>query len=334
MDYQKILADLKNKKYSTVYFLEGEEPYYIDIVSDYILEHVLTESEKSFNQTLLYGKDITLDTILTASRRYPMMAERQVVVVREAQNIKDIDDLASYVEKPAPSTILVLCHKYKTVDKRKKLYKAIQKNGVYLESKPLYENQVPAWIVDYLKTQRLGIEAKAVQMITDHVGNNLQRIVNELDKVIFSAIPGTSITVDDVEKNIGISKEYNAFEFQKALGSRDIFKSNRIVNYLIHNEKSNPMTMIVGILIGFFRKILTYHAIENKNNPGEVAQKLGISPYFINDYLNAAKSYPLQKAVLVLSLLREYDLRSKGARGGSTENGELLRELTYKIIHI
>ncbi len=334
MDFQKILAELKDKKYSPVYFLEGEEPYYIDLISDYILENVLTESEKSFNQTLLYGKEITIDTILTASRRYPMMAERQVVVVREAQNIRDIDELASYVEKPAPSTVLVLCHKYKTIDKRKKLYKAIQKNGVYLESKPLYENQVPNWITGYLKTQQLGIEPKAVQMITDHVGNNLQRIVNELDKVIFSAIPGTSITVDDVEKNIGISKEYNAFEFQKALGSKDLYKANRIVNYLIENEKTTPMRMIVGILITYFRKILTYHTIENKSNTGEVAQKLGISPFFINDYLTAGRNYPLQKAVLVISLLREYDLKSKGARGGTTENGELLRELTYKILHL
>jgi DNA polymerase-3 subunit delta len=334
MDFQKILSDLKDKKYSTVYFLEGEEPYYIDLISDYILENVLTESEKSFNQTLLYGKEITIDTILTAARRYPMMAERQVVVVREAQNIRDIDELASYVEKPAPSTLLVLCHKYKTIDKRKKLYKAVQKNGVYLESKPLYENQVPNWIIGYLKTQQLGIEPKAVQMITDHVGNNLQRIVNELDKVIFSAIPGTSITVDDVEKNIGISKEYNAFEFQKALGSKDLYKANRIVNYLIENEKSTPMNMITGILISYFRKILTYHSIENKGNQGEVAQKLGVSPFFINDYLTAGRNYPLQKAVLAISLLREYDLRSKGARGGTTENGELLRELTYKILHL
>lgn len=334
MDYQKILADLKIKQYSPVYFLEGEEPYYIDVVSDYILEHVLTDSEKSFNQTLLYGKDITLDTILTAARRYPMMAERQVVVVREAQNIRDIEELTSYIEKPSPSTLLVLCYKYKTIDKRKKLYKAIQKNGVYLESKPLYENQVPAWIVEYLKTQRLGIEPKAVAMITDHVGNNLQRIVNELDKVIFPAVPGTSITVDDVEKNIGISKEYNAFEFQKALGSKDIYKTNRIMNYLVENEKSTSIQMIISLLVAYFRKILTYHSMENKTSQSEVAQKLGVSPFFVNDYITAGRNYPLQKAVLVLSLLREYDLRSKGARGGTTANGELLRELTYKILHI
>jgi DNA polymerase-3 subunit delta len=334
MEFYKILAELEEKNFSPVYFLEGEEPYYIDVVSDYILENVLTEAEKSFNQTLLYGKDITLDTVLTAARRYPMMAERQVVVVREAQNIRDIEELASYVEKPAPSTLLVLCYKYKTIDKRKKLYKAVQKNGVHMESKPLYENQIPDWIIKYLKTKKLGIEQKAVQMITDHIGNNLQRIVNELDKVIFSAVPGTSITVDDVEKNIGISKEYNAFEFQKALSTKDIYKANRIVNYFIENEKSNSIQMIVAILVAYFRKILTFHTLENKSNQSEVAQKLGVSPYFVGDYLTAGRNYPLQKAVLVLSLLREYDLRSKGARGGTTENGELLRELTYKILHL
>jgi len=334
MEFQTILSDLKAKKYSTVYFLEGEEPYYIDLISDYILENVLTESEKSFNQTLLYGKDITLDTILTAARRYPMMAERQVVVVREAQNIKDIDELASYVERPAPSTVLVLCYKYKTIDKRKKLYKAIQKHGVYMESKALYEYKIPEWIISYLKTKQLGIEHKAVQMITDHIGNNLQRIVNELDKVIFSAIPGTSITVDDVEKNIGISKEYNAFEFQKALGQRDIYNANRIVNYFVENEKSNPIQMVIAVLASYFRKILTFHSLANKGNDSEVAQRLGVSPFFVKDYLTAGRNYPLQKAVLVISLLREYDLRSKGARGGTTDNGELLRELTYKILHL
>ena len=334
MEFYKILAELEEKNFSPVYFLEGEEPYYIDVVSDYILENVLTEAEKSFNQTLLYGKDITLDTVLTAARRYPMMAERQVVVVREAQNIRDIEELASYVEKPAPSTLLVLCYKYKTIDKRKKLYKAVQKNGVHMESEPLYENQIPDWIIKYLKTKKLGIEQKAVQMITDHIGNNLQRIVNELDKVIFSAVPGTSVTVDDVEKNIGISKEYNAFEFQKALSTKDIYKANRIVNYFIENEKSNSIQMIVAILVAYFRKILTFHTLENKSNQNEVAQKLGVSPYFVGDYLTAGRNYPLQKAVLVLSLLREYDLRSKGARGGTTENGELLRELTYKILHL
>ena len=333
MDFHNILTDLKNKNYSTVYFLEGEEPYYIDLISDYILENVLSESEKAFNQTLLYGKDITLDHILTAARRYPMMADRQVVVVREAQNIKDIDELASYVERPAPSTLLVLCYKYKTIDKRKKLYKAIE-NRCLPGIQTVKVSRFPTGLSITSKRKQLGIEHKAVQMITDHIGNNLQRIVNELDKIIFSAIPGTSISVDDVEKNIGISKEYNAFEFQKALGYRDLYNANRIVNYFIENQKSNSIQMIVSILVTYFRKILTYHTLANKNDESEVAQKLGVSPFFVKDYLIAGRNYPLQKAVLVLSLLREYDLRSKGARGGTTENGELMRELTYKILHL
>ena len=334
MDYNQIITDLKNKKYSPVYFLEGEEPFFMDRVSDYILENILTEDEKGFNQTILYGKDLSIDSIMTASKRFPMMAERQVVVVREAQNIKNIEDLASYVEKPMHSTILVFNYKYKTIDKRKKLYKALQKNGVYLESKPLYENQIPLWISNYLKEKNLGIDPRAAQMIADFVGSDLQRIVNELEKVTISLVLGTSIMPDDVEKNIGISKDYNVFELQKALGNRDVLKSNRIINYFIDNEKQNPFTLIIGNLVTFFRKILIYHSIENKNDRALVAQKLGVNPFFISDYTNAASKYSLDKAVNIISMMREYDLRSKGARGGTAANGELLRELAFKILHI
>jgi DNA polymerase-3 subunit delta len=334
MDYTQIIADLKNKNYLPVYFLEGEEPFYIDRISDYILNNVLTEDEKGFNQTILYGKDLSLDSIMTAAKRFPMMAERQVVVIREAQNIKNIEDLSTYVEKPMPSTILVFNYKYKSIDKRKKLYKALQKNGVYFESKPLYENQIPAWISKYLKEINLGIDPRAAQMITDFVGSDLQRIVNELEKVTISLVPGTSIMPDDVEKNIGISKDFNVFELQKALGNKDILKSNQIINYFIDNEKQNPLTLIIGNLVTFFRKILTYHTIENKNDRTLVAQKLGVNPYFINDYANAASKYSLDKSVSIIAIMREFDLRSKGARGGSTSNGDLLRELVYKILHI
>jgi DNA polymerase-3 subunit delta len=334
MDFKQILNDLRSRNFSPIYFLEGEEPYFIDLISDYILENVLTESEKGFNQTILYGKDISIDTILTAARRYPMMAERQVVAIREAQNIKNIEDLASYFEKPLVSTILVISYKYKTIDKRKKLYKALLKSGVYFESKILYENQVPAWISDYLKSQNLGIEPRAGQLIADYVGTNLQRIVNELDKVILSMVPGTSITVNDVEKNIGISKDYNTFELQNALGNRNVLKANQIINYFIDNEKMHPLPPLLANLVSYFRKILLYHSIENKNDRNEIARKLGVNPYFINDYITAAKSFPLDKAISIISLMREIDLRSKGARGGSTENGELLRELIYKILHI
>jgi len=334
MDYNQIIADLRNKVYSPVYFLEGEEPFFMDRISDFILENVLTEDEKGFNQTILYGKDLSIDSIMTAAKRFPMMAERQVVVIREAQNIKNIEDLASYCEKPMRSTILVFNYKYKTIDKRKKLYKAIQKNGIYLESKPLYENQVPAWISKYLNEKNLGIDPRAAQMITDFVGSDLQRIVNELEKVTISLVPGTSIMPADVEKNIGISKEFNTFELQNALGNKDILKANRIINYFIDNEKLHPLTVIVGMLVNYFRKILIYHSIENKSDRSVVAQKLGVNPFFISDYANAAKNYSLDKAITIISMMREYDLRSKGGRGGSTANGDLLRELVFKILHI
>ena len=334
MDYNQIITDLKNRKYSPVYFLEGEEPYFMDQISHYILENVLTDDEKGFNQSILYGKDLSIDTIMTSAKRFPMMAERQVVVIREAQNIKNIEDLASYVENPMHSTILVINYKYKTIDKRKKLYKALQKKGVYMESKPLYDNQVAAWISKYLKEKNLGIDPRAAQMIADFIGSDLQRIVNELEKVTISLVPGTSIMPEDVEKNIGISKDFNFFELQKALGNKEILKSNQIINYFIDNEKQNSLTSIIGNLATYFRKILVFHGLENKNDRNIVAQKLGVNPFFINDYISASRNYPLDKAINIISMMREYDLRSKGGRGGSTPNGDLLRELTFKILHI
>lgn len=334
MDFNQILTDLKNRKFFPVYFLEGEEPYFMDGISDYILENVLTEDEKGFNQCILYGKDLSIDSIMTAARRFPMMAERQVVVIREAQNIKNIEELVSYVEKPLKSTILVINYKYKTIDKRKKLYKAIQKNGLFFESKPLYENQVPGWITKYLHAKNFGIDPRAAQLIADFVGSDLQRIVNDLEKVTISLLPGTSILPQDVEKNIGISKDFNSFELQNALGKKDILKSNRIINYFIDNEKMHPFPAIIGALVTYYRKLLMYHSFENKSNSAEIAQKLGVNPFFLNDYITAARNYNLDKVVNIISMMREYDLRSKGARGGSTGNGDLLRELIYKILHL
>ena len=334
MDYTQIISDIKNKVYSPIYFLEGGEPYFLDLISDYVLENVLSEDEKGFNQSILYGKDLSIDAIMTTAKRFPMMAERQVVVIREAQNIRNIEDLATYAEKPMKSTILVINHKYKTIDKRKRLYKAILKNGVYFESKPLYDNQIPAWISKYLKGKNLGIDPRAAQMIADFIGSDLQRIVNDLEKVCISLVPGTSIMPDDVERNIGISKEFNIFELQNALGNRDILKANRIINFFIDNDKNNPLTVILGNLLNYFRKLLVYHSIENKSDRSSVAQKLGVNPFFINDYVNASKNYNLDKAIKIIAIMRECDLRSKGARGGSTTNGDILRELTFKILHI
>lgn len=334
MDFNQIMTDLKNSKIAPVYFLEGEEPYFMDQISDYILENVLTEEEKGFNQTILYGKDLTIDLILTAVRRFPMMAEKQVVVIREAQNIKNIEDITVYVEKPLLSTILVINYKYKNLDKRKKLYKAVHKSGIYFESKHLYDSQLPTWITKYLQAKNYGIDLRSAQLIADNVGSDLQRIVNDLEKVTISLVPGTSIMLQDVERNIGISKDFNFFELQNSLGKKDILKSNRIINYFIDNEKMHPFPLIIGMLTNFFRKLLLYHSFENKSNTSNIAQKMGITPFFLNDYITAARNYSLDKVATIISMIREYDLRSKGARGGSTDSGELLRELVYKILHL
>jgi len=333
MDFNKILSDLKSNNYYPVYLLEGEETYFIDRISDYITDNVLTQAEKSFNQTILYGKDTDIDTVISAARRFPMMASHQVVVVREAQSLKNIEELTHYVENPLKSTLLVLNYKYKKVDKRKKLYKAVKKNGVYFEAKPLYDSQIPAWINKYLKAHNFGIEPRAVQMIADHVGNNLKRIVSELEKVTISLPPGMSITPEDVERNIGISKEFNTFELQSAIGSKDVRKANRIVNYIADNQRTNPLPVVFGVLLSFFRKILVYHSSPDKSNSNIIARSIGVSPYFLNDYVVAARNYNRKKAVNAISLLREYDMRSKGARGGSTDNGDLLREMVFKLIH-
>jgi len=333
MDFSAILSDLENKHYQPVYFLEGEETYFIDRISEQITSHVLTEAEKGFNQTILYGKDTDVDTIITAAKRFPMMAAQQVVVVREAQNIKNIEDLAPYVEHPQPSTLLVINYKYKNLDKRKRLFKALQKNGVYFEAKPIYESKIPGWLTKYLQAKGYGIEPRAAQLIADHVGNDLKRIVSELEKVIISLPPGMSITPVEVEHNIGISKDYNTFELQSAIGRRDILKANRIVNYFADNQKMHPFPVIIGVLHSYFRKILAYHFMENKTNRNAVAGVIGVSPYFINEYIDAARNYNIRRSVNAVSLLREYDMRSKGARGGSADNGELLRELIYKILH-
>ena len=314
--------------------MKEKEPYFIDRISDYILENVLKEEERDFNQTLLYGKDLSIDSILTAVKRFPMMAERQVVIIREGQNIKNIEDLTRYIEKPLLSTILVINYKYKTIDKRKKLYKAIQSSGIYFESKPIYENQIPGWIIKYLQTKNFGIDPKAAQLIADFVGSDLQRIVNDLEKVTLSLVPGTTILPQDIEKNIGISKEFNSFELQTALGKKDILKSNRIVNYFIDNDKLHPLPSVIGSLVNFFRKLLLYHSFENKGNTTELARIMGVNPYFLNDYNLAARNYNLDKVVQIISMMRECDLSSKGARGGSTENGELLREIVFKILHV
>ncbi len=331
MTIEQIIDGIRKKSYAPVYFLMGEEPYFIDVITDYILSHVLTEEQKGFNMTTLYGKDTDVNSIIMASRRFPMMSPYQLVVVREAQNIKDIEKLAVYCEHPLNSTVLVVCYKYSSLDKRKKLAKLVEKEGGLFESKKLYENKLPAWIDHYLKKRHFTITPPASQMLADYLGNDLGRICNELDKLSIVLPKETQITPDHIEKNIGISKEYNVFELQNALGNKDVLKANRIINFFAANTNNNPMVKTISSLYYYFSRLLIYHVTPDKSQ-NSVASALQIKPFFVNDYVRAARNYPLAKVVKIISILREYDVKSKGI-GSNAAPEDLQREMIYKILH-
>ncbi len=333
MTFDKIISDLKQKKYSPVYFLMGDESYFIDQITNYISENVLNESDKAFNQTILYGKDVDIATVINAAKRFPMMSEYQVIIVKEAQNISKIDDLAYYVEKPLKSTLLVLNYKYKTIDKRKKLYKLLDKSAVLFESKKLYEDKVPDWITKYLVKRKLEIQPTGALLLTDFLGTDLGKIVMELDKLIITLPPGDKlITPQHIEENIGISKDFNNIELQKALVKRDHLKAYRIVDHFAQNQKSNPFPVTIAMLYGFFNKVLVYYFLKDKSQ-GSVASALKINPYFVRDYQFACGVFPPKKTVEIISYLREYDLKSKGVGNLSANPGDLLKELVFKILN-
>ncbi|MBN2806862.1 MAG: DNA polymerase III subunit delta [Prolixibacteraceae bacterium] len=333
MTYHEILQLLAKKIYHPVYILMGEEPYFIDQISDYIAANVLDEGERSFNQTILYGKDTTIDTILTVARRFPMMAAYQVVIVKEAQNIKGLeDDLLSYVENPLKSTILVVCYKYKSMDKRKKLTKVAESKGVLFESKKIYENQLNPWIQNYCKEKNYAIQPQASAMLAEFLGTEISKVANELDKLMILLPAGSTITPADIEKNIGISKDFNVFELQNALGVKDVLKANRIINYFGANPNANPVPRTISTLFGFFSKLLKYHLMADKSK-NNVVKELGVSPYFVDSYVTAARNYPPKKAVEIIAILREYDMKSKGIGNVSSSTADLQREMIYKILH-
>jgi len=334
MNFEQIISDLKNKIYKPIYFLSGDEPYFIDLITKYINDNVLTEAEKSFNQTVLYGKETEIHTVINSAKRFPMMANHQVIIVKEAQNIKNIDELIHYANAPLKSTLLVINYKYKTLDKRKKLYKAINESGVLYESKKLYDNEIPSWINGYLKNKKRTIDPGSGALLNEYLGNDLSKIANELDKLIITLPDGEfNINSTHIERNIGISKDYNNFELHKALTQKNVLKANRIVNYFGHNPKDNPFTLTISTLYHFYSKVLTYHFIKNKGDKRGVAATLKVNPYFVGDYEKAARQYNPKKTVDIISLLREYDLKSKGYNNVSTSHGELLKELVYKILH-
>ncbi len=333
MTYDQIIKDLKNKIYKPIYLLMGDETYYIDLITNYITEHILSADEKTFNQTILYGKDAEARLVDNAARRYPMMSNYQVVVVKEAQNLKSIEDLVFYCSKPLQSTILVINFKYKTLDKRKKLYKEIENNGIVFESKKLYDYQIPKWIKEYLKKHKYEIDPNAEMLLTEYLGNDLGKISNELDKLIISLPENTTITNDLIEKNIGISKDYNNFELQKALVQKDVLKANRIINYFGQNQRDNPIATTIPSLFYFFSKVLAYHYIPDKSNKNAVASQIQVSPYFIDEYKLASTNYSKRKVVDIISILRDYDLKSKGVDSNAVSPGDLLKEMIFKMLH-
>ncbi|PZD77242.1 DNA polymerase III subunit delta [Mesonia sp. K7] len=328
-----ILKDITNKNLKPIYFLMGEEPFYIDKISNFIADKVLTEDEKAFNQVTLYGKDITIEDIESNAKRYPMMADYQVVIVKEAQElIKTIENLTSYAENPQPSTILVICYRYKTLDKRKKLAKAIAKTGgVLFESKKLYENQVPNWISNELKHRGFKASPKVVHLLAEFLGSDLGKINNELDKLEVIFEEGTTITPEHIEQNIGVSKDFNNFELQKAIAHRDYKKAYQIVNYFSQNTKENSILKTVPILYSYFSKVLMYHGLKDKSNKN-AASVLGVHPFFMEDYVTAAKNYPMKKISQNIEALREIDGKSKGVNSVSASEGDLYKELLVKIM--
>jgi DNA polymerase III subunit delta len=332
--FEEIMSDLRKRIFRPVYFLAGEEPYYIDLITDYIEDKVLSEEEKSFNQMILYADDTSIASIIDVARRFPMMASHQVVIIREAQSLKKIDDLAVYLEKPLASTILVFSYKYKTLDKRTKLFKILESHAIYFESPRMRDYQIPGWIERYLMKKGIRTDPSASAMLTEYLGTDLHKIANELDKLIITLPAGKPVvTTNLIEKNIGISKDYNNFELQKAVGERNILKSNMIVRYFADNPRDNPMTLTVASLFGFFSKLLQYHYLTDKSK-NNVAAALKVNPFFVREYESAAVKYNVSKTVQIISLLRTFDMRSKGFGDSGTEPGELLRELVYRILHI
>jgi len=331
-EVKQLVTDIKNGIIKPIYFLMGEEPYYINRISEFIEKNVLSDEEKGFNQMVLYGRDVTIEDIVSNAKRYPMMAERQVIIVKEAQDLsRTIENLASYAGNPQPTTVLVVNYKYKKIDKRKALYKAVSKIGVIYESKKLYENQVADWIRRVLASKNYTISPKAAQMLVEFLGTDLSKINNELDKLQIILPKGSDITPEAIEENIGISKDYNNFELQKALGERNVLKAHKIIHYFAENPKDNPMVVTVSLLFGFFSQLLHFHGLNDKS-PRNVASALKINPYFVNDYITAARNYPMKKVSQIISTLREFDVKSKGVGSNAIPQGDLLKELLVKIV--
>ena len=328
----KIVNDIKSKNYKPIYFLCGEETYYIDRISDLIESSVLTEDEKSFNQVVLYGRDTTVEEIVSTAKRFPMMADYQVVIVKEAQNLsKTFEKFESYAVNPQLTTILVFAFRDKP-DGRKKIFKTIKDKGVWFESKKLYDNQVPDWIVKVLKGQNYGIEPKAAAMLSEFLGTDLAKINNELEKLKIVFPEGHIFTPKNIEENIGFSKDYNVFELKSALATRNQQKAYTIIHNFAANPKDNPIVVVSGQMFAFFAQLLQYHGLKDKSK-FNAAKALGVNPFFMDEYATASKNYPMRKVSQIIEIIRDMDVKSKGVGSGSMKEADMLKELVYKIFN-
>lgn len=332
MDFQQLITDIKQQKFKPVYLLHGQEPYFIDQISKAVESHALTDEEKGFNMTVMYGKDSDVHQVIESAKRYPMMAERQVVIVREAQSMRNLEALEGYLQNPLSSTILVIAHKGKKVDGRKKWLKLAQKAGVEFLSKPIYDNQVPTWVEKYLKNKNYQITPKASALIAEFLGTDLAKITNELDKLMLNVETGTTVDENHVEANIGISKDFNNFELQNAIGQLNHAKAQQIAAYFAQNTKDHPPIVTFSVLMKFFSQLMCIF-FEKKRDKFTIAKKIGVNPYFAGNYISAAGNYTGKKVMENISLLREYDGKLKGVETGKIEQGDLVRELVWRLMN-
>lgn len=334
---EQALKDIRQKKIQPLYFIHGDEPYYIDAIADELEKVVVAEAEKGFNQFVLFGKDTDIGGILNYARRYPFMSERQFILVKEAQQIAGIDNkdknaiLEEYALRPLTSTVLTLCFQG-NFDARKSIIKSFEKGGVVVQCKKMYDNKLPDWVGEYARNKGVKISIKAIQMLVENIGNDLKRIVNEIDKIIVNLKGSEEISAAIVEKYVGISKEYNVFEFQKSLMQRNVLKANQIANYLAANPKENPLPQVLIILYNFFSKTLVVHGAPDKSEAG-LASALGVNPYFVKDYTMAARNYSVEKIANAIKAIRHADNCSKGIETGSLADDAILKELVFNILH-
>ena len=332
MDHKAIIRSIKERNFERIYFLHGEEPFYIDLITNAIIEYALEENEKDFNQSIFYGKDSDVQAIIADAKGFPMMASRRVVIIKEAQDLKKIEELESYFNNASDQTVFVVNYKYKKFDSRKKVFKAASKNGIVFQSAKIPEYKLLDWINMFVKEKGFAIKPKAAMLLMEFLGNDLSKISNELEKLEILIEKGITINEEHIEENIGISKDYNSFELVNAIGIRDVSKANKIVDYFNHNPKATPLIVVISNLFNHFQKLMKIHFLENKSREG-LASVLRVPPFVVGELQKSARIYNPKKIAANIAILHEYDLKAKGIGNASAKDGELLKEMIYRLMH-